>query len=101
MEAENDWPMGEKIMTDEERKKLCADLRYMYNEWYCDHCDLEPCDEAADEIERLAEELQYQYACDKAQQKEIERLAQELKDEKRKPKLRFRQEEPRPLIIED
>jgi hypothetical protein len=30
---------------------------------------------AADEIKRLAEELQYQYACDKAQQQEIERLS--------------------------
>jgi hypothetical protein len=30
---------------------------------------------AADEIKRLAEELQYQHACDKAQQQEIERLS--------------------------
>jgi hypothetical protein len=43
-------------MTDEEREKLCTQLRYMYNEWYCDHCDLEPCETAADEIERLEAE---------------------------------------------
>jgi 16S rRNA G527 N7-methylase RsmG len=44
-------------MTDEEREKLCAQLRYMHNEWYCDHCDLEPCETAADEIERLAKRV--------------------------------------------
>jgi hypothetical protein len=39
-------------MTDEERQKLCAELR-LHMEYY----GMEFCKEAADEIERLAKEL--------------------------------------------
>jgi hypothetical protein len=49
-------------------KELCDALRNT-------HPSRTMCKEAADVIERLAEELQYQYACDKAQQREIERLS--------------------------
>jgi hypothetical protein len=52
-------------MTNEERQRMCDDLRRCKSSWL---------EDVADEIERLAEELQYQYACDKAQQQEIERL---------------------------
>jgi hypothetical protein len=64
-------------MTDEERQKLCKTLR-----WYGDRLERElsdPMREAANELERLAERLQYQYACDKAQQREIERLTAKAK----------------------
>jgi hypothetical protein len=57
-------------MTNEERKDLVRWLRNMQHAYSLSgQYKL-----AADEIERLAEELQYQYACDKAQQQEIERL---------------------------
>ena len=40
-------------MTDEERQKLCKWLRFVSEEhWWADQCE-----EAADEIERLAKEL--------------------------------------------
>lgn len=43
------WGSG---MTDEERQKLCEDLRRTAQEhWWADHCE-----DAADEIERLAKE---------------------------------------------
>jgi hypothetical protein len=52
------------------KEELCDALRNT-------HPSRMMCKKAADEIERLAEELQYQYACDKAQQQEIERLSAE------------------------
>jgi hypothetical protein len=55
-------------MTDEERQRLCDWLRHLPS--YLSEDGMR----AADEIERLAEELQHQHACDKAQQQEIERL---------------------------
>jgi hypothetical protein len=56
----------EPKMTDEERRRMVDDLRRRKSSWL---------EDVADEIERLAEELQYQYACDKAQQEEIKRLS--------------------------
>jgi phage-related tail protein len=60
------------VMTDEEQKILCKNLRDRTNVAYQD------CEAAANEIERLAEELQFQYACDKAQQEKIQNLSVEV-----------------------
>jgi hypothetical protein len=74
MEAETERRMG-AAMTDKERRKLCADLDGIsYDEKGVDDYIAERCLAAADELKRLAEELQYQHACDRAQQREIERL---------------------------
>jgi DNA repair exonuclease SbcCD ATPase subunit len=62
-------------MTDQERQKLVANLYSLSRG--DDRAIL--CYDAADEIERLAERLQYQYACNKARQREIERLTAEAK----------------------
>jgi hypothetical protein len=64
-------------MTDEERRELIAYLRNPGHDFRGDKALAEEIIVAANEIERLAEELQYQHACDKAQQQEIERLGRE------------------------
>jgi hypothetical protein len=53
-------------MTDEERQKLCADLRRCQSSWL---------EDAADEIERLAGQLQTTLVMYGERNKEIERLA--------------------------
>jgi hypothetical protein len=62
------------VMTDEEQTKLVAALQNPEH----DRFPLRTARDAAVEIERMAEELQFQYACDKAQQEKIQNLSVEV-----------------------